>query len=336
LRRLLHRLDPETAHRLAIRALPFLPARRLVPFPRLRTTLAGLDLAHPIGLAAGFDKNAEVPDAMLAQGFSWVEVGTVTPRPQAGNPRPRVFRLVEDEAVINRLGFNNEGLEAIARRLERRAGRPGVVGANIGMNKDVADPVGDYVLGLRRLHPLVDYLTVNVSSPNTPGLRRLQGREPLRRLLEELLSARAGLEPPRRPLFLKIAPDLDEAGEAAIAEVALALGIDGLIVSNTTITRPPGLRSPHRDEAGGLSGRPLMAPSTALLARMRRRLGPDMPLVGVGGIATGRDVTAKLAAGANAVQLYTALVYRGLGLVPQLLAEHEATSALLDDARERP
>lgn len=336
MRRLVHRLDPETAHRLAIRALPFLPARRLAPAPRLRTVLAGLELAHPIGLAAGFDKNAEVPDAMLAQGFAWVEVGTITPRPQPGNPRPRVFRLVEDEAVINRLGFNNEGLEAVARRLERRAGGTGVVGANIGMNKDTPDPVADYLLGLRRLHPLADYLTVNVSSPNTPGLRGLQAREPLRRLLGELLAARAGLAGPRKPLLLKIAPDLDEAGEEAIAEVALALGIDGLIVSNTTITRPPGLRSPHRDEAGGLSGRPLMAPSTALLARMRRRLGPDMPLVGVGGIATGRDVRAKLEAGANAVQLYTALVYRGLGLVPRLLAELRATGALLDDARKQP
>lgn len=329
MRRLIHRLDPETAHRLAIHALPFLPARRLAPSPRLRTTLAGLELVHPIGLAAGFDKNAEVPDAMLAQGFAWVEVGTVTPRPQAGNPRPRVFRLIEDEAVINRLGFNNEGLEAVTRRLERRKRRAGIVGANIGMNKDTADPVADYLVGLRRLYPLVDYLTVNVSSPNTPGLRGLQAREPLRRLLGELLSARAGLASPTRPLLLKIAPDLDEAGEEAIAETALALRLDGLIVSNTTTTRPPDLRSPLRAEVGGLSGRPLMAPSTALLARMRRRLGPDLPLVGVGGIATGADVAAKLRAGANAVQLYTALVYRGLGLAPRLLAEFEVAGEAL-------
>jgi dihydroorotate dehydrogenase len=321
LRRLLHRLDPETAHRLAIRALPWLPPRRIAASPRLRTRLAGLQLAHPIGLAAGFDKNAEVPDAMLAQGFAWVEVGTITPRPQPGNPRPRVFRLVEDEAVINRLGFNNEGLDAAARRLERRHGRKGIVGANIGMNKDTADPVADYLLGLRRLHPLVDYLTVNISSPNTPGLRGLQAREPLQRLLGELLSARAGLAGPQKPLFLKIAPDLDEAGEEAIAKVSLALGIDGLIVSNTTVARPPGLRSPHRTETGGLSGRPLMPPSTALLARMRRRVGPAMPLVGVGGIASGGDVQAKLEAGANAVQLYTALVYQGIRLVPRLSAE---------------
>lgn len=324
MRGLIHRLDPETAHRLAIRVLPLLPHRRVDVAPHLRTHLAGLDLAHPIGLAAGFDKNAEVADAMLAQGFAWVEVGTVTPRPQPGNPRPRVFRLIEDEAVINRLGFNNEGLDAVARRLERRAGRSGVVGANIGMNKGTDDPVGDYLLGLRRLHPLVDYLTVNVSSPNTPGLRGLQAREPLQRLLGQLLTCRSGLTSPKKPLLLKIAPDLDEEGEEAIAEVSLALGIDGLIVSNTTTARPAGLRSPQRDEAGGLSGRPLMAPSTALLARMRRRLGPDMPLIGVGGIATGADVLAKLRAGANAVQLYTALVYRGLGLVPRLLTELRA------------
>lgn len=318
--RLLRLLEPEAAHRLALRALPWLPARHVPAAPRLRARLAGLELAHPIGLAAGFDKNAEVPAAMLAQGFAWVEVGTVTPRPQPGNPRPRVFRLIEDGAIINRLGFNNEGLDAVARRLDRRRPAHGIVGANIGMNRDTADPVADYLTGLRRLHALADYLTVNVSSPNTPGLRGLQAREPLRRLLGELLHARAGLAAPRRPLLLKIAPDLDEAGEAAIAEVAVDLGIDGLIVGNTTIARPPGLRSRHRDEAGGLSGRPLMAPSTALLRRMRRRVGPGMALVGVGGIATADDVRAKLEAGADAVQLYTALTYRGLGLLPELLA----------------
>ncbi|MFO1068760.1 MAG: quinone-dependent dihydroorotate dehydrogenase [Geminicoccaceae bacterium] len=319
--RLLQRLEPETAHRLAIRGMPFLPAGSTVASPRLRVRFAGLDLPHPVGLAAGFDKNAEAYAAALRLGFGWVEVGTVTPRPQAGNPRPRVFRLVEDRAVINRMGFPNEGLDAAAARLERRDRGAGIVGANIGMNKDAADPAADYLACLRRLYPLADYVTVNVSSPNTPGLRGLQQRAPLTRLLSVLLDARAGLPGPARPLFLKIAPDLDDEAEAAIAEVATTVGVDALIVSNTTVARPADLRSPHKGEAGGLSGRPLLAPATALLARLARRLDGALPLVGVGGIASGADAYARIRAGASAVQLYTALVYGGPWLVRRIAAD---------------
>lgn len=316
--RLSHLLAPETAHRLAIRALPLLPARPALANARLRTRLCGLDLPHPVGLAAGFDKNAEAFGPALRQGFGWVEVGSITPRPQAGNPKPRLFRLVEDEAVVNRMGFNNDGLEAAAARLARRNPAAGIVGANIGINKDSTDPAGDYALGLRRLLPLVDYVTVNVSSPNTPGLRSLQRREPLQALLAALVAARGGVA---KPLLLKIAPDLDEAAEEDIAEVALASGVDGLIVGNTTVARPDSLRSRHRGETGGLSGRPLTAPSTALLRRMAMRLGGRLALVGVGGIASGADAYAKIRAGATAVQLYTGMVYHGLGLARRVAAE---------------
>lgn len=318
--RLSHLLPPETAHRLAVRALPLLPVRPAVASPRLRTLLCGLDLPNPVGLAAGFDKNAEAFAGALRQGFGWVETGSVTPRPQAGNPKPRLFRLVEDEAVINRMGFNNDGLEAVAARLAGRDPSAGVVGANIGINKDSTDPAGDYVPGLRRLLPLVDYVTVNVSSPNTPGLRGLQRREPLERLLAALVEARGAV---RKPLLVKIAPDLDEAGEEDIAEVALASGIDGLIVGNTTVARP-SLRSPHRAEAGGLSGRPLFEPSTALLQRMAQRVRGRLALVGVGGIASGADAYAKIRAGASAVQLYSAMVYGGLGLARRVARELDA------------
>lgn len=316
--RLSHLLAPETAHRLAIRTLPLLPARPAPASSRLRTSLCGMDLPHPVGLAAGFDKNAEAFAAALRQGFGWVEVGSVTPRPQAGNPRPRLFRLVEDEAVVNRMGFNNDGLEAAAARLAGRDPVAGIVGANIGINKDSTDPISDYALGLRRLLPLVDYVAVNVSSPNTPGLRGLQRREPLQALLAALVAARGGTA---KPLLLKIAPDLDEAGAEAIAEVALASGVDGLIVGNTTVARPDSLRSRHRGETGGLSGRPLAAPSTALLRRMALRLGGRLALVGVGGIASGADAYAKIRAGATAVQLYTGMVYHGLGLARRVAEE---------------
>ncbi len=315
--RLAHLLPPETAHRLAIRALPLLPPRAAVTSPRLNTRLCGLTLPNPVGLAAGFDKNAEAFAGALRQGFGWVEIGSVTPRPQAGNPQPRLFRLLEDAAVINRMGFNNDGLEAVAARLAGRDPSAGIVGANIGINKDSTDPVGDYVLGLRRLLPLVDYVTVNISSPNTPGLRGLQRREPLERLLAALIEARGGVT---KPLLVKIAPDLDEAGEEDIAEVALASGVDGLIVSNTTIARPP-LRSAHRDETGGLSGGPLLERSTALLRRMAKRLGGRLALVGVGGIASGADAYAKIRAGASAVQLYSGMVYGGLGLARRVVSE---------------
>ena len=321
--RLAHLLPPETAHRLAIRALPLLPPRAAVTSPRLNTRLCGLTLPNPVGLAAGFDKNAEAFAGALRQGFGWVEIGSVTPRPQAGNPQPRLFRLVEDAAVINRMGFNNDGLEAVAARLAGRDPSAGIVGANIGINKDSTDPVGDYVLGLRRLLPLVDYVTVNISSPNTPGLRGLQRREPLERLLAALVEARGGVT---KPLLVKIAPDLDEAGEEDIAEVALASGVDGLIVSNTTIARPP-LRSVHRKETGGLSGRPLLEPSTALLRRMAGRLKGRLTLVGVGGIASGADAYAKIRAGAAAVQLYSGMVYGGLGLARRVAVELDALLA---------
>jgi dihydroorotate dehydrogenase len=321
--RLLYLLPPETAHRAAIRLLPWLPARHLPTRPRLATRLAGLDLPHPLGLAAGFDKNGEAYAALLRQGFAFVEVGTVTPRPQPGNPRPRLFRLAEDGAIVNRMGFNNGGAEALAARLAGRDPARGVVGVNIGMNKDAADPQAAYVEGLERFHRLADYVTVNVSSPNTPGLRALQKRDALDGLLQGLMAARqhlAGAGGPK-PLFLKVAPDLEPEDEASIAELALAHGIDGLIVGNTTVDRPPSLRSRFAVEAGGLSGRPLLERSTRLLARMAVRLEGRLPLIGVGGIASGADAYAKIRAGASAVQLYTALIYEGPGIVARILAE---------------
>ena len=311
--RLLHRLDPERAHRLAVRA-----ARLAAPFlrapaddPILATTLFGRALPNPIGLAAGFDKHAECPDALLRLGFGFVEIGSVTPRPQPGNPRPRVFRLAEDEAVINRYGFNSDGVDDVARRLAARA-RCGIVGVNLGKNKETEDAASDYELGARALAVHADYLVVNVSSPNTPGLRALQSRGALETLLHRV---RAAMPRPAPPLALKIAPDLAEADRDDIADVALALGLDAVIVSNTTVARPATLRGAHAAEAGGLSGRPLFAPSTALLREMALRLGGRVALIGVGGIASGADAYAKLRAGAGAVQLYTALVYRGPGLV---------------------
>ena len=331
LHRLLHFLPPERAHRLAIRLLPLLPARPAGAPPRLRTRIGTLELPHPICLAAGFDKNAEAFGPLLRLGFAAVEVGTVTPRPQVGNPRPRLFRLAPDRALINRLGLNNDGLDAVATRLARRPPGGGIVGANIGMNRDAADPTADYVACLRRLYPLADYIAVNVSSPNTPGLRGLQEGRRLERLLAALLAERAELAKavpgPLRPILVKIAPDLAADGEAAIAEVALALALDGLIVSNTTIARPPGLRSPHAHETGGLSGRPLFAPSTALLGRMAKLLGGRVPLIGLGGVATGADAYAKLRAGASAVQLYTALIWDGPGIVRRILVELDALLA---------
>lgn len=325
--RLLHHLPPEAAHRAALRLLPWLPGRHLPDRPGLRVRLAGLDLPHPLGVAAGLDKDGEAYTALLRQGFAFVEVGTVTPRPQPGNPRPRLFRLTEDQALVNRMGFNNRGAEALAARLAGRDRAMGVVGVNIGVNKDAADTLADYRLGLERFHPLADYVTVNVSSPNTPGLRALQKRDGLARLLEGLASARARLPGPAKPLFLKIAPDLEPEDEEGIAELAPAHGIDALVVGNTTTARPPGLRSPLAKEAGGLSGRPLFRPSTRLLARMAVRLQGRLPLIGVGGIATGADAYAKIRAGATGLQLYTALVYQGPGLIKRILAELDALLA---------
>jgi dihydroorotate dehydrogenase len=310
--RALHVLDPEDAHLASIAALkaglgPRAPAER----PVLSVNLAGLRLPNPVGLAAGFDKNAEVAGPMLAAGFGFVECGTVTPLAQAGNPRPRLFRLGEDRAVINRMGFNNRGLERFAANLARRGA--GIVGANIGANKDAADRIGDYVAGLRRLWGLADYFTVNVSSPNTPGLRALQTGAALTELLGRIGEARASLAG-HAPVFLKVAPDLEDAEIAAIADAVAAARLDGLIVSNTTLSRPDGLVSRHRGEAGGLSGAPLMALSTAMLARFHAAAAGRFALIGVGGIASGADAYAKIRAGASAVQLYSALAYQGPGL----------------------
>jgi dihydroorotate dehydrogenase len=336
LTRALHLLPPEAAHRLAIWGLGHGLVRRRSAdaWPSLATTLCGLALPNPLGLAAGFDKNAQALPGLARLGFGFVEIGTVTPLPQAGNPKPRLFRLPQDRALINRLGFNGEGLERVRARLALRRPGWGVVGANIGANRDAADPTLDYVRCLRGLYPLVDYVTVNVSSPNTPGLRRLQHGSHLEALLAALIEARRELaEGPRKPILLKIAPDLEADEEHAIAETALAAGIDGLIVANTTLARREGLRSRHRDEAGGLSGAPLLAPSRAQLARMYRLTGGRLPLVGVGGIASGADAYAKIRAGASALQLYTALIYQGPAVVPRILAELAALLARDGHAR---
>jgi dihydroorotate dehydrogenase len=309
-------LPPEAAHRatveLAARFAAFLP-RAAKSDPRLAVKALGLEFPNPVGIAAGFDKNARAFPAMLKLGFSHVECGTVTPRPQPGNPRPRLYRLNEDGAVINRMGFDNDGMEVVAERLAKRG--QGLVGINIGANKDSTDRIADYRNAFTRLAPLADYVAVNVSSPNTPGLRTLQDREQLRALLAALVEARAEK---KVPLLLKIAPDLDERALDDIATEVLASGIGGLIVTNTTIARPPWLRSRHAVETGGLSGKPLFAPSTWVLAEMRKRVGAKLVLVGVGGIASGADAYAKIRAGANLVQLYTALVYGGAGLLKRI------------------
>ena len=302
-------LDPEDAHRLTIRLLQSgLGPRDPGPDdPILGVTLAGLKLPNCVGLAPGFDKNAEVFAPMLAAGFGFVECGTVTPLPQAGNPRPRLFRLTQDRAVINRMGFNNEGLETFAGRLARRRG--GVVGANIGANKDSEDRVGDYVTGLRRLWGLASYFTINISSPNTPGLRALQTRAALEELLGRIAEARDALPAEGLvPIFLKVAPDL-EAGEVeAISDVVAANGLQAVIVSNTTIGRP-NLKSPHAGETGGLSGAPLLALSNRVLSEFHAAAAGRFALIGAGGIASGADAYAKICAGACAVQLYSAMVY---------------------------
>jgi dihydroorotate dehydrogenase len=313
--RLLSALPAETAHEATLgltRAFaPLLPRAR-TDDPRLEVNALGLSFPNPIGLAAGFDKDARVPDAMLKLGFGFVECGTVTPKPQMGNPRPRLFRLREDRAVINRMGFNNRGLERFAASIVRRG--PGVVGANIGANKDAEDRIGDYVAGLRRLWGLADYFTVNISSPNTPGLRALQSGDALTELLGRIAETRTSL-PGHAPIFLKVAPDLDEAGIEAIAEALAAAGLDGAIVSNTTTSRPAGLKSGLGAESGGLSGAPLMALSTQVLGQFHAATRGRFALIGVGGIATGADAYAKIRAGASAVQLYSAMVFEGPGLV---------------------
>lgn len=329
-RPLMFRLSAETAHRTAVRLLSWGQACGAAPRfavanpPELRARLWDLDFPNPVGLAAGFDKNAEAVDALLGLGFGFVEAGSVTPKPQPGNPLPRLFRLADHEAVLNRMGFNNDGLEAFARRLQNRlpaAGRaPGVVGANLGKNKDTIDAADDYVLGVRRLADLADYLAVNVSSPNTPGLRALQGREPLRDLLNRVLDARAE-RPLERipPILLKIAPDLTDEDKADIAAVALETGIDGLIISNTTIERPDAIGPQWKQEAGGLSGRPVFAASTRVLGEIYKLTGGKLPLIGVGGIFSADDAYAKIRAGASLVQVYSGLIYRGPGLVADIV-----------------
>jgi dihydroorotate dehydrogenase len=312
---LLRALDAETAHRLSIRALQTLPlSRPSRDDPRLATAIGPLTLTNPVGLAAGLDKNGEALRGLSRLGFGFVECGSVTPLPQEGNPKPRLFRLSEDRAVINRMGFNNAGLEAFAERLSRRP-KDAVVGANLGANKDADDKAVDYVTGLVRLRGLADYVTVNVSSPNTPGLRALQGRDALDDLLGRLAEARAA-DP--TPVFLKIAPDLTSAEIATVVEAALDHGIDALIVSNTTLDRPPSLKSAHRDETGGLSGAPLRGLAMAALQAAADVSGGRLPLVAVGGIASGSDAWDRIRAGACAVQLYSALVYEGPGLVGRI------------------
>jgi len=315
--RALRGLDPEDAHRLAILGLRLGFGPGAPPDdPTLGGDLAGIALPNVVGLAPGFDKDAAVYGPMLRAGFGFVECGTVTPEPQYGNPRPRLFRLTEDRAVINRMGFNNAGLEPFTGRLS--GPRPGVVGANIGANKDAADRIGDYVTGLTRLWGLADYFTVNISSPNTPGLRALQTRAALEELLGRLAEARDGLPAAGRvPIFLKVAPDLMEGEIDAIVEVSVASGLAGIMVSNTTVSRPP-LRSRFRDEAGGLSGAPLAGLAAKVLAEFADAAAGRLALVGVGGIATGAEAYARIRAGACAVQLYSALVFEGPGLAGRI------------------
>lgn len=312
----------ETAHGVTIWALKsgFGPRIKVPDLRILHTRLFGLDFPNPVGLAAGFDKNAEAPDAMLRLGFGYVETGTVTPLPQAGNPRPRIFRLSEDAAIINRLGFNNHGLDAFKRRLLARRGRPGIVGANIGANRDSADRTGDYLICFAALAGLADYFTINVSSPNTPGLRDLQQADALQTLLQKLLAVRA-TSPVKPPLLLKIAPDLGPHELREVVETALAAGIDGLIIANTTLNGREGLKSRYAHEQGGLSGRPLYPASTTILRDAYRISGGKLPLIGVGGIASGRDAYGKIRAGASLVQLYTAMTFAGPGLVRTIAIE---------------
>jgi dihydroorotate dehydrogenase len=307
-------LDPERAHRLTIAALKAAPGMPPCQPGPLATEVGGLTFPNPVGLAAGFDKDAQVADAMLGLGFGFVEVGSITPRPQAGNPGPRLFRLTEDRAVINRMGFNNGGITPARARLSGRR-RRGVVGVNVGANKDSADRIEDYLCGIAAFAPLADYLTVNISSPNTPGLRDLQAEGELQHLLSAIAAARDDTTP---PVFLKVAPDLAEGDHERIVRAALDNGIAGLIVSNTTLFRPP-LHSRHAGETGGLSGAPLRALALDQLRRFRAVAGAELPLIGVGGIASAEDAWARVRAGASLVQLYSALVYEGPGLARRVV-----------------
>ena len=319
----LHRLDPEIAHGLSLRALQagLVPGAPPLTSPRLRVNLAGLDLPNPVGLAAGFDKNAEAIAPLLNAGFGFIELGAATPRPQPGNPKPRLFRLREDQAAINRFGFNNHGAEAIAARLAARPAQ-GIVGLNLGANKDSSDRAKDYMQVLQTCGAYVDFATVNVSSPNTEKLRDLQGAKALTALLTAVLSARNALAKPI-PIFLKIAPDLTLGEIRDIADTALVTGIDGIIATNTTLSRD-GLRSAQGKEAGGLSGAPLFDPSTRILGLLAQHLHGEIPLIGVGGISSAEQAYCKIKAGASAVQIYTAMVYHGIGLAAQIAADLDA------------
>lgn len=322
LRPLIFRIPAEPAHRLTIKALGLnQPTTLAAPTPSLAQRVAGIAFPNPVGMAPGFDKNAEVPDAMLGLGFGFVEVGTVTPKPQEGNPKPRLFRLVEDRAVINRMGFNNEGAQAVTNRLVRRRetgpnGRPGIVGVNIGANKDSVDRIADYAQMTRLMAPLASYLTVNISSPNTPGLRALQDEGALSALLDAVIEARGNINV---PVFLKLAPDLEPSDIDSICRIAVEKRLGALIIANTTITRPP-LASRHASETGGLSGEPLRDLALQRLRDFRVASGGTIPLIGVGGIATVDDAWARIRAGASLIQFYSAMVYEGPGLAARIVA----------------
>jgi dihydroorotate dehydrogenase len=333
---LLYALPPETAHHAALYALEhhLVASRTEIDDPILRTTVWDLEFANPIGLAAGFDKDARVPDAMLSLGFGFVEAGTVTPAPQPGNPKPRLFRLDRDNAVINRLGFNSGGVEPFARRLEARKADPhrrGIVGANVGKNRNTAEAGDDYVTGIERLAGVADYLVINISSPNTPGLRDLQAGSVLDALLRRTIAARNRRMQGNRkpPLLAKVGPDLTSDQMAEIAEVALATQVDGLIIGNTTVARPAELKSQGKSEAGGLSGAPLFRPSTECLAQIYRLTKGRIPLIGCGGVNDGATAYAKIRAGASLVQVYSALVFQGPALVRRI--KQELTALLRAD-----
>ncbi|EHR00427.1 quinone-dependent dihydroorotate dehydrogenase [Bradyrhizobium sp. WSM471] len=329
-------LDPEDAHRLAIQGLRFLPpGKPHADDPKLAVRAFGLNFPNPIGMAAGFDKSAEVPDALLRLGFGFVEIGSVTPKPQSGNPRPRLFRLERDEAVINRMGFNNDGAETALRRLAARAQHGGIVGVNVGANKDSPDRVNDYVKLIETFAPVASYFTVNVSSPNTPGLRNLQEGALLDDLLARVIDARQRVRESAgdTPVLLKIAPDLSLAQLDDVVQVARSRRVDGMIVSNTTIARPSTLREETRaKEQGGLSGRPLFRLSTRMVAETYVRVEGAFPLIGVGGVDSGGAALTKIRAGASLIQLYSSLVYKGLGLVDEI--KRDLASTLLRTGRD--
>jgi dihydroorotate dehydrogenase len=333
---LLRWFDPEDAHRLAIQGLKILPPMRPRPDdPKLAVRAFGLNFSNPIGMAAGFDKSAEAPDSLLRLGFGFVEIGTVTPKPQAGNPRPRLFRLERDEAVVNRMGFNNDGAEAVLQRLAGRAHLGGILGVNVGANKDSSDRVADYVKLIETFAPVASYFTVNVSSPNTPGLRNLQQAAALDDLLARVIDARERVRQNAgdSPVLLKIAPDLSLAELDDVVHIARSRRVDGMIVANTTVARPSSLREAARaKEQGGLSGRPLFRLSTRMVAETYVRAEGAFPLIGVGGIDSGGAALTKIRAGASLIQLYSSLIYKGLGLVDDI--KNDLASTLLRTGRD--